>query len=63
LGNLTPQRDFTFVTDTARAFVLATTAIGIEGETIHFGQGSAVSARELAELEVAGRTATVASVD
>ena len=64
LGNLTPQRDLTFVTDTARAFVLAATATGIEGETIHFGQGSAISVRELAELclEVAGRSATLATV-
>jgi NAD dependent epimerase/dehydratase len=64
LGNLTPQRDLTFVTDTARAFVLAATASGIEGETIHFGQGSAISVRELAELclEAAGRTATITSV-
>ena len=65
LGNLAPQRDLTFVTDTARAFVLAATASGIEGETIHFGRGSAVSVRELAELclRVAGRTATLASVE
>jgi NAD dependent epimerase/dehydratase len=65
LGNLAPQRDLTFVTDTARAFVLAATASGLEGETIHFGQGSAVSVRELAELclEVAGRTAALVSVD
>jgi NAD dependent epimerase/dehydratase len=64
LGNLAPQRDLTFVTDTARAFVLAATASGIEGETIHFGQGSAISVRDLAELclEAAGRTATLASV-
>ena len=65
LGNLTPQRDLTFVTDTARAFVLAATASGIEGETIHFGQGSAISVRELAELclEVADRTAKLATVE
>jgi nucleoside-diphosphate-sugar epimerase len=65
LGNLTPQRDLTFVSDTARAFVLAATASGIEGETIHFGQGYAISIRELAELclEVAGGTATLLSVD
>jgi len=65
LGNLTPQRDLTFVNDTARAFVLATTASGIEGETIHFGQGSTVSVRALAELclEVAGRAATLVSVE
>jgi NAD dependent epimerase/dehydratase len=64
LGNLAPQRDLTFVTDTARAFLLAATARGIEGETIHFGQGSAISVRGLAELclEVTGRTATLASV-
>jgi len=65
LGNLTPQRDLTFVTDTARAFVLAATASGIDGETIHFGQGSAISVRELAELclEAAGRRATLMSVE
>jgi NAD dependent epimerase/dehydratase len=65
LGNLTPQRDLTFVTDTARAFVLATTASGIEGETIHFGQGRAVSVGELAMmcLEAAGQTARLVSVE
>jgi NAD dependent epimerase/dehydratase len=65
LGNLAPQRDLTFVTDTARAFLLAATASGIEGETIHFGQGSAISVQDLAELclEPAGRTATLASVE
>ena len=64
LGNLAPQRDLTFVTDTARAFVLAVTASGIEGETIHFGQGSAISIQELAELclQAAGRTARLVSV-
>jgi NAD dependent epimerase/dehydratase len=65
LGNLTPQRDLTFVADTANAFLLAATASGIEGETIHFGQGSAITVRELAELclKVAGRTATLATVE
>ena len=64
LGNLAPQRDLTFVTDTAHAFVLAARASGIEGETIHFGQGSAISIQELAELclQAAGRTATLVSV-
>ncbi len=50
LGNLTPRRDLTFVTDTAQAFVSALDKKGIEGEVIHFGQGSAVSVGELAEL-------------
>jgi len=65
LGNLTPQRDLTFVRDTARAFVLAATASGIEGETIHFGQGGAISVGELAQmcLEAAGRTARLVSVE
>ncbi len=49
LGNLTPQRDLTFVEDTARAFRLAAEAPGIEGEVIHFGQGSAISVGELAQ--------------
>lgn len=49
LGNLTPQRDLTFVEDTARAFLLAAEAPGIEGEAIHFGQGSAISVGELAQ--------------
>ncbi|NEO64696.1 MAG: NAD-dependent dehydratase, partial [Moorea sp. SIO4G2] len=47
-GNLTPKRDLTFVLDTARAFLLASEASGIEGETIHFGQGNAVSVAEIA---------------
>jgi len=56
LGNLTPQRDLTFVEDTARAFLLAADAPGIEGEVIHFGQGNAISVAELAQrcLEAAG---------
>ena len=64
LGSLAPKRDLTFVADTARAFCLAATTPGIEGETIHFGQGSAVSMGELAEqcLVVAGSSANVVSV-
>jgi NAD dependent epimerase/dehydratase len=49
LGNLTPQRDLTFVGDTARAFLLAASAPGIEGAVIHFGQGKAISVGELAQ--------------
>lgn len=50
LGSLTPRRDLTFVTDTARAFLAALDQKGIEGEVIHFGQGSAISVGELAEV-------------
>jgi NAD dependent epimerase/dehydratase len=64
LGNLEPRRDLTFVEDTARAFVLAAEAQGIEGETIHFGQGEAVSVAELAQscLATVGSQARIVSV-
>jgi NAD dependent epimerase/dehydratase len=48
LGSLDPQRDMTYVEDTARAFVLAAGAAGIEGETIHFGSGRAWTVGEIA---------------
>ncbi|MBI5397719.1 MAG: GDP-mannose 4,6-dehydratase [Verrucomicrobia bacterium] len=53
LGNLDPKRDLTFVEDTARAFLLAADAPGIEGHHIHFGQGAAVSIGELARRALA----------
>jgi NAD dependent epimerase/dehydratase len=61
IGNLEPRRDLTYVTDTARAFVLAGGAPGIDGETIHFGQGRALSIGELVDrcLAVTGSEATV----
>jgi NAD dependent epimerase/dehydratase len=64
LGSLEPQRDLTFVEDTARAFVLAALAQGIEGEVIHFGQGKAISIGDLAArcLDVTGSRARFASV-
>ena len=63
LGNLTPLRDLTFVKDTARAFFLALTTPGIDGETIHFGNGDAISVGDLARLclDVTGSTATIVS--
>lgn len=65
LGDLVPKRDLTYVEDTARAFMLAVTAPGIEGETIHFGQGLAVSVGELANtcLRLAGSGAAIVSVE
>ncbi len=64
LGNLAPKRDFTFVEDTAKAFVLAIDTDGIDGETIHFGSGKAISIGELANrcLASVGRKAAVVSV-
>ena len=64
LGNLDPKRDLTFVEDTARAFLLAAETPGIEGQTIHFGQGQAVTIGELAQrcLNVVGSKARLVSV-
>jgi NAD dependent epimerase/dehydratase len=63
LGNLEPRRDLTFVEDTVRAFVLAGTAPGIEGQVIHFGQGEAVSIGDLARrcLQMASSQARIVS--
>jgi NAD dependent epimerase/dehydratase len=65
LGSLSPKRDLTFVEDTARAFMLAAEKPGIEGETIHFGQGMAYSVQEIAErcLKVVGSNTRIVSVE
>ncbi|MBB5144789.1 GDP-mannose 4,6-dehydratase [Desulfovibrio intestinalis] len=39
MGSLDPQRDMTFVRDTALGFIAAGTAPGVEGETINLGVG------------------------
>jgi len=48
LGSLDPVRDFTYVSDTARAFVLAAERDGVVGKTIHTGSGIGISIGELA---------------
>ena len=65
LGSLDPRRDLTFVTDTAEAFALALEKPGIEGETIHFGQGEAISVGDLAHLclKVCGSNAALTQDD
>lgn len=64
LGNLEPRRDLTFVEDTARAFLLAAEAKNVEGETIHFGHGKAISVEELARtcLKIVDSSAKIISV-
>lgn len=64
VGNLAPQRDLTFVTDTAKAFIAALQQPGLDGQTIHFGQGVAVSVRDLVQrsLVVLNRRARVVSI-
>jgi dTDP-glucose 4,6-dehydratase len=61
LGNLTPTRDFNFVNDTARGFIAAAEARGIEGLTLNLGTGQEISILELATLigELAGNRANV----
>lgn len=50
LGNLSPTRDFTFVRDTARAFLLMAQASGVVGQVINLGSGREISVGDLARL-------------
>jgi NAD dependent epimerase/dehydratase len=50
LGSVTPTRDLTFVTDTARGFLAASSAPKIEGQTIQLGSQDEISVQELVEL-------------
>lgn len=50
LGRTDPLRDFTFVTDTAAAFVAALRAERVDGRVIHLGTGDAVSIEAVAQL-------------
>jgi UDP-glucose 4-epimerase len=61
LGNLTPTRDFTFVTDTADAFVATADCAAAVGRVLNAGSGKEISIGELVELAEAllGRQAPV----
>src|SRR5579871_149766 len=61
LGSLTPKRDFTFVDDTVRGFVLAAESGDVLGEQLNLGIGEAVSIGELVRyvLAVIGRQPVV----
>jgi NAD dependent epimerase/dehydratase len=61
LGNLAPTRDFTFVTDTAEAFVRIAEAPEAIGRVVNSGSGKEISIGELVErIEVVlGRRAPV----
>jgi dTDP-glucose 4,6-dehydratase len=58
LGNLYPQRDFTFVDDTVSGFLAAAASGSLAGQVVHIGSGSAVSVSKLADLvsRLTGRT-------
>ena len=63
LGNLTPKRDLTFVSDTVDGFLKAGETNGIEGEVFNLGSGSEISIGELADVIVSavGRNVQVVS--
>jgi UDP-glucose 4-epimerase len=50
LGDVTPKRDFTFVTDTADGFVRAALSDVAPGTTIQLGTGRTVSVGEVVEI-------------
>ncbi len=58
LGNLSPRRDFTFVSDTVDGFVRAASVGIARGEVVQLGTGSAVSVGELVDVcrMITGRT-------
>lgn len=49
VGDLTPTRDFNFVTDTANGFVALAKASGIEGRDINIATGTEISMRDTLE--------------
>lgn len=50
LGSLTPVRDLTYVTDTARGFILASEAEKCHGLTLNLGRGEGIAIGDLAQL-------------
>jgi dTDP-glucose 4,6-dehydratase len=50
LGNINSKRDFTFVSDTARAIITSLVTEGIVGETINVGSERSVTIKELVKL-------------
>jgi NAD dependent epimerase/dehydratase len=57
LGNLSTTRDFTYVSDTVRGFLLAAEAQGVEGGVFNLGTGQEISIGELARriIRMVGR--------
>jgi NAD dependent epimerase/dehydratase len=61
LGSRTPVRDFTFVEDTARAFIAAATSTAAVGKVLNAGTGKGITVGALADLilEITGSSATI----
>jgi NAD dependent epimerase/dehydratase len=53
LGSLAPKRDFTFVADTVRGFLLASESDDLIGEDLNLGSGVAVSIGDLVQTLLA----------
>ena len=49
LGNLDTTRDFTFVSDTVRGFLLAGSTVGVEGGVFNLGTGQEIRIGDIAE--------------
>ncbi len=65
LGSLTPERDLTYVEDTARGFLAVAGCDAALGDTINVGRGSAVTIGVLAKMvvEMVNPDARIESVD
>jgi NAD dependent epimerase/dehydratase len=65
LGSLTPVRDFTYVKDTARAFMAVAASEAALGQTLNAGNGKGITVGDLATLilEIMGSEARVAADD
>lgn len=50
VGSLTPTRDYTFVSDTARGFTAALQSDSVLGEVVNLGSGFEISVAEIIEL-------------
>jgi dTDP-glucose 4,6-dehydratase len=48
LGNLSTKRDFTYVSDTVRGFLLAAEAQGVEGQVFNLGTGQEIAIGDVA---------------
>jgi nucleoside-diphosphate-sugar epimerase len=61
LGSLTPERDLTYVTDTAQGFLALGACDAAVGKTVNLGTGQAITIGELAEKcqAVAGRRVSI----
>jgi NAD dependent epimerase/dehydratase len=58
IGNLAPRRDFTFVADTVRGFILLAGKSGVDGEVFNLGTGEDLTIGELVKL-----TSTIVGVE